>query len=1117
MINPLHGHAANELVERYIGTAYDNIKRLMTYLPWFDKLNDWLGQPSGIHPPVYIESNAPIVLNGLQTVNGFVVPRTITNSSGNLEYDKDTRVLIKDQTDLTKNGIYVANHLGDWDRAVDFKDSIDLRTGQLVTSTAGGINDNVATWMVGINTHEFEDGVTEIMFSKAISTSGYEDSDTANLNLTNGVRNSVGYKTFNEVRALSEPVNGFDKIVMYGQGGGIYYWDSASTASDDGEKVIKLLGTAVGRYLRTSLSTSDVTDIINSFGLGGTSSTASDIANVIQGYEAGDQNLQNNLNAVENNLLSAIQSAVHNRKSYQTLADLNLITPVADSTGNFELAEVWNDQTINSNGDFVNNGLYGWDGSAWVKSSYDQLQKLNYLYSVYLNSRRLIEAYTFGKNTPVVASGSGAINSAVWFNLDDVAPYSTTATSIDIAVQNGGSITVVVASINTTTSELTLIDTQTVTTVAGINNIPLDIAVPAGAVVGVGGVGGVGLYYASSSNDIVYYNSLFTGTVSYSTASFDFEYSVNCSGQVDINTTDIARLGTEISSIWASVGSPGTVIAGWPNLLNSGTGTANATYSWFIDSPVTNAGDIEFSFVSAPNTTGQVLNVQLESDGSVTLLNSIPYTSSSVQEANTVLMPSVPVGTYMGIKTDVGSVAIQTFSNPEGIGNFRTTGLPTSNTPKVLDASHRFEMNFSSTGSGLFSNPTNVPTASMWPTVVSSSLPTSFETPVVYVPKGTYNLTTPPPSGLWGDGEILVNGQRWFIPKNVSDLDLHTAIRGKGLAETIGNGKCLTLIADSIGHFAYANTGKDHWFDLVSDFINLGVSSDEPIMTALRPSSIYTPDFYGVTYTGVVSTGTTGPIGESLILASGSSLSFTGAYDNVQVFYNGAASAGSLVLSSDNGLNYTEDASVSTLKDILTNAPVHSTATSNFTITASGGSVEITGLVRMGATIPSTGTSKRRLISNRSAHGSYTFNNFGINEVTSILAQGNAISNGVTPLIALGVNDSRHQASSVIRTNCTNLIDNLRAGGVTDIFAILPIRPTSSWDSNYASYPNMEGYDKAVGVLTEVYREKGVYILDVHLYDFAGKGLLSDGLHPSHEGAKMYAQRVIESLGQLRQ
>lgn len=75
---------------------------------------------------------------------------------------------------------------------------------------------------------------------------------------------------------------------------------------------------------------------------------------------------------------AAIQAAVQGRKSFETLTDLNNYTPTADGDGQYPLAEVWKDATVQ------NNGLYGWDGSAWVKSEYDiptKIEEINALFT----------------------------------------------------------------------------------------------------------------------------------------------------------------------------------------------------------------------------------------------------------------------------------------------------------------------------------------------------------------------------------------------------------------------------------------------------------------------------------------------------------------------------------------------------------------------------------------------------------------------------------------------------------------------------------------------------------------------------------------------------------------
>lgn len=73
-----------------------------------------------VKAPVKVASAANLTLEGEQTVNGVAV----------VEGD---RVLVKDQSDATENGIYVVS-TGDWSRAGDFDGQLDVVKGTLVVT-----------------------------------------------------------------------------------------------------------------------------------------------------------------------------------------------------------------------------------------------------------------------------------------------------------------------------------------------------------------------------------------------------------------------------------------------------------------------------------------------------------------------------------------------------------------------------------------------------------------------------------------------------------------------------------------------------------------------------------------------------------------------------------------------------------------------------------------------------------------------------------------------------------------------------------------------------------------------------------------------------------------------
>ena len=71
-----------------------------------------------VKAPVRAVSTANLTLSGLQTVGGVVLVA-------------DDRVLVKDQTDATENGIYLASSSA-WQRAADFDGSLDVVQGTLI-------------------------------------------------------------------------------------------------------------------------------------------------------------------------------------------------------------------------------------------------------------------------------------------------------------------------------------------------------------------------------------------------------------------------------------------------------------------------------------------------------------------------------------------------------------------------------------------------------------------------------------------------------------------------------------------------------------------------------------------------------------------------------------------------------------------------------------------------------------------------------------------------------------------------------------------------------------------------------------------------------------------------
>lgn len=112
--------------------------------------NDGLSSATAIKGPVRVATTAGISLIGLQTIDGVLVV------SGD-------RVLVKNQSVQTQNGIYVAD-TGPWRRARDFSRNNDVREGTQVYVTDGTLY-HATGWYVATD-NPIAIGVTNIIFAQ---------------------------------------------------------------------------------------------------------------------------------------------------------------------------------------------------------------------------------------------------------------------------------------------------------------------------------------------------------------------------------------------------------------------------------------------------------------------------------------------------------------------------------------------------------------------------------------------------------------------------------------------------------------------------------------------------------------------------------------------------------------------------------------------------------------------------------------------------------------------------------------------------------------------------------------------------------------------------------------
>ena len=721
-------------------------------------------------------------------------------------------------------------------------------------------------------------------------------------------------------------------------------------------------------------------------------------------------------------------------------------------------------------------------------------------------------ASAFVGNLPVA---TGSVSGAARFFLSTPATISGVIEKVHVAVDLAQSAEFYVCSVNPD-GTLNLVASTALALTAGANTVAVDLPVSAGHVVGV--LCPSGIYYtpdAATTPLWVTNGPVTTNTPKVVGGNHRLEFGVTVSGEVlggvHVLRGRTASLESDFGQIEVLGVAPSAVA---PVVASSG-------YAWILSIPATRAARIrKFQVASTVAQTAQVIVVAANPDGTVSLVSATPV---EVAAGVTTVALDIPIaaGQYVGYFPPAGGLRYVAGS---GLGGWLTAGLPATATPKTESGAGSWSLQLGFTlGTGVNGDVVWLTTrasaalaadpASL--SVLSGNLPADTTAafaaarqnhPMPYVPQGAFQVTSLPGSGngFWGPGKVNLNGRRFLLPSAPGPSSLLLRLRS-ALASEIATAAPLVLIGDSISHGASATTRDKHWLSMLSSFANCEISPlDEPAITNLDPSGW---PFFGLSASGTVSPGTSGPVGASLILAAGASLSFTGAYERVDVFYNQAPGAGTLSLSWNAAAPFkTINCAGTTDLDRTTGpSPTGQTASGIYAITAADGPVEITGLVRLG--VKPAGTPPR-LLTWRAARSGFTFPDYTTGRIASLMKQTAAVSTHKPFVVmALGTNDAFGALPAELETRVADLAGALKASGVTRLAAILPSRPSSAW-----VYPVGTSYDAALGALVRAYRQEEIAVLPVHAVDYIAEPLTSDGLHPNDAGNERMAQIIVEAL-----
>lgn len=196
---------------------------------------------TGIKQPVKAATTANITLSGEQTIDGVAC---VT----------DDRVLVKNQTTGSENGIYVVD-TGAWTRAKDFNGVYDIVSGTMVRVNQGSANANA--WFVVSTSDPITIGTTSLSFSRESVNNVTKVSFTASAGQT---LFSLGTAYQQSANGLAIYVNGLRQRVTD---------DYAETSSTSftmtygliaGDEVDCYIGSAIGNLTAAAASSVSVSD-----------------------------------------------------------------------------------------------------------------------------------------------------------------------------------------------------------------------------------------------------------------------------------------------------------------------------------------------------------------------------------------------------------------------------------------------------------------------------------------------------------------------------------------------------------------------------------------------------------------------------------------------------------------------------------------------------------------------------------------------------------------------------------------------------------------------------------------------------------------------------------------
>jgi hypothetical protein len=712
-------------------------------------------------------------------------------------------------------------------------------------------------------------------------------------------------------------------------------------------------------------------------------------------------------------------------------------------------------------------------------------------------------------------------NTATYYYPSSKKTYNQILTNFEVNVAVAGSLSIIVSRLELDNT-LTLVSSKQLNIgTTGYQSIPVSVLVPAGCIVGMR-LSSASSYYVVTEDpggDQVWYHNAAPGS--------HVAYTVTTSPRIYFRSTLLGEIAGKalaaydsVQTIQAQIGSQ--TVAGWPLISASSGSQLPSNYSVILQTPAPATGVISQVQIGA-SVSGivkvQVINVNTTTLA-ITVASSTDVAVSSGANTANVNIP-ISAGQYVAFSN---GYLFQNSTNPLGIPGWIKNGSLVNGDVVTSSQQHRYEIQAtintglyagSQASSGLLNTGLDLLAAadSSGANDCASLLSSARAShPFPYIRPGNFTATSWPMNGdgLWGPGILKVNGVTVSLPARPERGSKWLKLRA-ALMTQIGTGSALIFNGDSISTGAYATNPQTNYVGLVARFANLGIALDEPVLSNFDNSD---PSgglaFYGLALSNPTTptNGTNGPVSTSLLLQPGQVLTFVGAYERVDVTYQGVAS-GQLTFKY-NGSTYRTVTCATSGNDVITSGGglTSQTTSGSYSITNTGSNaVEITSLMRFGV---KTAGSPPRLYVCRFAHGSYTLSSYGTAQIASMVRIATAIAGGTNHFLvtALGTNDSVGVGLDYaqIKTAVSTYVANWVSAGVP-VTNMMPIMP---WRWSY--YAGTSSYEAALGGMRDGFKTAGVKrVIQTDGYDFILNGLASDG-HPNDTGFLAEFNAVVDAF-----